>query len=425
MSINRFDSEAIKEYVITRLDDISDKLEDIINDIINAKFLHDGTQTISEPTDTPDIDFRMGKVYYGEYGLIKEKVEDIKKEIEGQKSWFDGKVTGFEEAENNNKDIIDSIPGGTTQDPGIGQGGGNGDSEDVSVGDEDNTSLGGEDQDSDSTDVDNIDKEEEDPNLNDEVPKVQITEVIALIYGTEISISEEERKIIIEAIKNINETELLEEIDVDIANRIIAKIIKEYIDKKLELEGITKEELQEYIESQPSIKIEFEIDKALKSFESLIESEILTEEQIKTIIDEKINIYSTDEEFMEAYINAGGTETDITNIESFFDTETNEVHIRDTVDSKVIINSIICIIGEELLLDEEIGQVLNPSNTDEEHTKVDVEVDEDSKIDMSDESNKDSSYNQVENIEETDTIELGDINIGNSEEDAEIDVDKN
>lgn len=358
------------------------------------------------------------------YITIQGNMREIGQEIDSQKRWFEEKVGAFENAENNNKEIIDSIPGGTTQNPGIGQGGGSRYSEDVSVGNGDNASLGGESQESNSTDVDNIDKEEN-PNLNDEISEVQITEVIALIYGTEISISDEEKEIVIEAIRNINETELLEGIDIDIANRIIAKIIKDYLDEKLELEGITKEELQEYIESQPSIKVEFEIDKALKSFESLIESEVLTEEQIKTIIDEKINIYSTDEEFMEAYINSGGTETDISNIESFFDTKTNEIHIRDTVDSKVIINSIICIIGEDLLLDEEIGQVFDPSNTEGENTKVDVELNEDSKIDMSNESSKDSSYQHVENIEEKGTIEMGDIKIGNSSEDLEVDVDKN
>lgn len=414
-----FDGETIKEIVIPTLRDTIEEMNFACNNIIDKLEVDMENFTINKNSLTEKRILEIDSNYED----IKEKITKIIEEIEEQILWFEEKVNNFESAEAYNKNLA-AISGGTTVSDTSGQDGGNGYSEDVSVENGDNASLGGESQESDSTDVDNIDKEEN-PNLNDEILEVQITEVIALIYGTEISISDEEKEIVIEAIRNINETELLEGIDIDIANRIIAKIIKDYLDEKLELEGITKEELQEYIESKPSIKVEFEIDKALKSFESLIESEVLTEEQIKTIIDEKINIYSTDEEFMEAYINSGGTETDISNIESFFDTKTNEIHIRDTVDSKVIINSIICIIGEDLLLDEEIGQVFDPSNTEGENTKVDVELNEDSKIDMSNESSKDSSYQHVENIEEKGTIEMGDIKIGNSSEDLEVDVDKN
>ena len=159
--------------------------------------------------------------------------------------------------------------------------------------------------------------------------------------------NDEEKERIVQAIANINETEILEGLDKDIANRIRAEIIKDYLDGELELTDITKEQLQEYIESHPNIQIGFEIQEAITNFESLIEGEIVTEEEIKAVIENHIEIHD-EEAFIEAYTQAGGEEANISEIDSFYDPETEKIHIRDTADSTVITNSIMTILGEEI-----------------------------------------------------------------------------
>lgn len=202
------------------------------------------------------------------------------------------------------------------------------------------------------TDVE-IPTEDQDIGLEEIVPDTQVEAVIALIYDENPNLTDEEKERIVEAIANINETEILEGLDEDVANRIRAEIIKDYLDGELELDGITADQLQKYIESHPDIQIGFEINEAIENFESLIEGGVVTEEEIKAIIENDIKIHD-ENAFIEEYIEAGGIETDVSDIESFYDSETQTVHVRDTSDSVVITNSIITILGLDITMDGEI-----------------------------------------------------------------------
>ena len=202
------------------------------------------------------------------------------------------------------------------------------------------------------TDVE-IPDEDQDIGLEEIVPDTQVEAVIDLIYDENPNLTDEEKERIVEAIANINETEILEGLDEDVANRIRAEIVDDYLDGELELDSITTEQLQEYIESHPDIQIGFEINEAISNFESLIEAGVVTEEEIKAIIENNIVIHD-ENAFIEEYIEAGGTETDVSDIESFYDPETQTVHVRDTSDSVVITNSIITILGLDITMDGEI-----------------------------------------------------------------------
>lgn len=233
------------------------------------------------------------------------------------------------------------------------------------------------------------------------VPDTQIEQVIDLIYDGNPNLTDEEKERIVKAITDINKTKILEGLDEDIANRIRAEIIKDYLDGELELEEITKEQLQEYIESHPDIQIGFEINEAIENFESLIEAGVITEEEIKAILENNVEIHHTEEEFVEAYIEAGGTETEVTEVESFYDPETQTVHIRDTVDSVVITNSIITILGEDLFIDEETGEVStnNPNQVEIGESDVTIEMSNDTE-DIS------ANITDVEIDENNTTIEM-------------------
>lgn len=233
------------------------------------------------------------------------------------------------------------------------------------------------------------------------VPDTQIEQVIDLIYDGNPNLTDEEKERIVKAITDINKTKILEGLDEDIANRIRAEIIKDYLDGELELEEITKEQLQEYIESHPDIQIGFEINEAIENFESLIEAGVITEEEIKAILENNVEIHHTEEEFVEAYIEAGGTETEVTEVESFYDPETQTVHTRDTVDSVVITNSIITILGEDLFIDEETGEVStnNPNQVEIGESDVTIEMSNDTE-DIS------ANITDVEIDENNTTIEM-------------------
>lgn len=204
------------------------------------------------------------------------------------------------------------------------------------------------------------DAEIEDPeqgeNLGD-VPSTQVESVIALIFGENITIPDSVKKIITNAIAEINKTEILEGLDEEYSNKIRSEIIQDYLDGKLEVEGITTEKIQEYINSEPSIKILLETATALKSFDKLIEDGVITEEQIKTSIEENLVIQS-DEEFVKMYVENGGLESEANNVNSFYNPETGKMYIRDTVDSKVITSSIVTIMGDIMIYDEETGEVI-------------------------------------------------------------------
>lgn len=204
------------------------------------------------------------------------------------------------------------------------------------------------------------DAEIEDPeqgeNLGD-VPSTQVESVIALIFGENITIPDSVKKIVTNAIAEINKTEILEGLDEEYSNKIRSEIIQDYLDGKLEVEGITTEKIQEYINSEPSIKILLETATALKSFDKLIADGVITGEQIKTSIEENLVIQS-DEEFVKMYVENGGLESEANNVNSFYNPETGKMYIRDTVDSKVITSSIVTIMGDIMIYDEETGEVI-------------------------------------------------------------------
>ena len=235
-----------------------------------------------------------------------------------------------------------------------------------------------------------------------------------------VGATDEERERIIEAIENINTTGILEGIDEDIANRIRAEIVEDYLNGEIELDGITIEELQEYIENHPEIQVGFEINEAIQNFESLIEAGILTTEDIKVVIENNVEIHDSEESFIEAYVEAGGLQEDISEIESFYDPETQTVHIRDTADSVIITNSIITILGEEIFIDEETGEV---SYYDPDHVEI---GESDTTIEMPDGTVDESgNMTDVEIDEDNTTIEVPDGTVDESGNitDAEINED--
>lgn len=195
-----------------------------------------------------------------------------------------------------------------------------------------------------------------DENLGD-VLSTQVESVIALIFGENITIPDSVKKIVTNAIAEINKTEILEGLDEEYSNKIRSEIIQDYLDGKLEVEGITTEKIQEYINSEPSIKILLETATALKSFDKLIADGVITGEQIKTSIEENLVIQS-DEEFVKMYVENGGLESEANNVNSFYNPETGKMYIRDTVDSKVITSSIVTIMGDIMIYDEETGEVI-------------------------------------------------------------------
>lgn len=202
-----------------------------------------------------------------------------------------------------------------------------------------------------------IENQENQTELEEIIPNTQIEAVIALIFGENIAIPDSVKKIVTKAIAEINKTEILEGLDEEYSNKIRSEIIQDYLDGKLELEGITAEKIQEYINSEPSIKILLETATALKSFDKLIADGVITGEQIKTSIEENLVIQS-DEEFVKMYVENGGLESEANNVNSFYNPETGKMYIRDTVDSKVITSSIVTIMGDIMIYDEETGEVI-------------------------------------------------------------------
>ena len=253
-----------------------------------------------------------------------------------------------------------------------------------------------------------INKDEQDVGLEGNVPDTQVEAVIELIYGEDTTIPDDTKERIVEAISEINKTEILDGLDEDIANQIRAEIVKDYLDGELELEGIEAEDLQEYIESQPSIKIQFEMDEALARFDSLIESGVLTKNQIKTVIEENIEIHD-DQEFEKLYIENGGIETEVSNIESFYDSETQKVHIRNTVESETITVAIVTVLGDVLFYNEETGEI-SYKNVEDLNQDVNANIGD---------SQVDSSTTDVENPETDVNANIGDNQVDSSATDVE------
>lgn len=177
--------------------------------------------------------------------------------------------------------------------------------------------------------------------------------VIEMIYGKDAELTDEEKQTVVNAIENIDKTGVLNELDEETANQIKAQIIREGMENKYDLNNITNETLQEYIASQPDLNVQFELKEAKENFDTLISNGTLTQEQVDAVT-EKVQIYDTDEEFMQAYQNAGGTETDISNVQAFYDSETQQMHIRNTADEKAITEAMIEAVGEDNLFYDEI-----------------------------------------------------------------------
>lgn len=240
-----------------------------------------------------------------------------------------------------------------------------------------------------------IEDQEQTDNIGDAI-SVDVEAVIALIFGENVEIPDNVKQTVATAIGHINTTKILDGLDEEYANKIRAEIVQDYLDGKLKLEGITAEELKEYINSDPSIKILLETAIAIKSFEKLIESGVITEEKIKTSIEEKIVIQS-DEEFEKMYIENGGTEANVKNVKSFYDTKTEKMYIRNTADSTVIAFAITTVMGNIVVHDEETGQDF--------YAKTQVNLNKESDVNISGQ-NTNTSTTQTEKLEKEAEINL-------------------
>ena len=159
----------------------------------------------------------------------------------------------------------------------------------------------------------------------------QVTAVISFLFGNYSNLTDEEKQKITTGITIINNTGLFDGLDEDRTNIIRAQIIKDFLDGKLELdETLTKEKLQEYIDSQPNIKIKLEMAIAINH---LVKDYNLTKEEVEEFINTKIKICESEEEFQEAYKKSGETE-DISKIDCV--TIDGKIYIPDTADSETI-----------------------------------------------------------------------------------------
>ena len=182
---------------------------------------------------------------------------------------------------------------------------------------------------------------------------IAIQAVIEIIYGKNAELTDEEKQTVVNAVENIDKTGMLNGFDEETANQIKAQIIRDGMENKYDLNNITSETLQEYIATQPDLKVQFELKDAKENFDTLINNGTLTQEQVDTVAG-RVQIYDTDEDFMQAYQNAGGSEKDISNVQAFYDSETQQIHIRNTADSKQITETMIDALGKENLFYDEI-----------------------------------------------------------------------
>ena len=197
--------------------------------------------------------------------------------------------------------------------------------------------------------------------------------VIEMIYGKDAELTDEEKQTVVNAVENIDKTGILNELDEETANQIKAQIVKDGMQNKYDLNNITNETLQEYIASQPDLNVQFELKEAKENVDTLISKGTLTQEQVDTVAG-RVQIYDTDEEFMQAYQNAGGTETDVSNVQAFYDSKTNQMHIRNTADSKTITETMIDALGEEnLFYDEITNEVAYDHSTGDSTLKMTLE----------------------------------------------------
>lgn len=284
------------------------------------------------------------------------QIEDLKKYAVNIRNWVRNKAEAWENAERQNISASSGISSGAS----VGTMGGSVSSAATNTSSISATSpsdLENKVQTQTPTDTGEL-NQDVNTELEGNVTDTQVEAIIELLYGENPTLTDDERQSIAEAIGQINNTGILEGLDEDTANKITSLIVKDALEGKLDLTNITAESLQEYIESQPSININLELNESIQNFDELIKEGQLTEEQVNSVINNQIQIYDTDASFIEAYQNAGGASADISKVEAFYDTATQTIHIRNTVDSTVITNSVILALDEPLFFDEITGKVI-------------------------------------------------------------------
>lgn len=374
------------------------KIEDILQD---AKKI--------EVDDSQNININ------GDIAVTQDSIDSMMSKIRKIMAWIKNKAEAWENAERQNISAGSGISSGAS----VGAMGGSVSSVATNTSSSSATSpsnLENKVQTQTPTDTEDLNKDIN-PKLDENVPDTQVEAIIELLYGENPTLTDDERQSIAEAIGQINKTGILEGLDEDTANKITSLIVKDALEGKLDLTNITAESLQEYIESQPSININLELNESIQNFDELIKEGQLTEEQVNSVINNQIQIYDTDASFIEAYKNAGGTSTDISKVEAFYDTTTQTIHMRNTVDSTVITNSIILALDEPLFFDEITGKVIYSQTATDLDFGGTIEVidknnntETNTQVDLNDSITSDTQVNVNNNAETTETqVDLNDV----------------
>lgn len=349
----------------------SEEMEASIGKIEEALWGLDDTKVnLNGCTFPPDGSFKEGFVMRREN--LKTLVDSIITNLRNIQTDIRNIKESFENAESRNNSIAGSIGGAGVTGITGGSVSSNYGKATVTTPDTSN-SLGDTNikpEDPTKVEVDDSDKT---TNISEEVTESEVTKVIELIYGEDPEIPQDTKERIANAIANINRTEILDGLDEDIANQAKAEIVKDVLDGELEIEGITAEQLQEYIDGEPSIKIHLEMNDALTNFDGVIADGTVTEDQIKSIMNEKI-VISDSEEFTNLYIENGGTEAEIADVEFFTDEATQKIYIRDTADSITITKIIVSELDENLFFDEITGNVIQVQNIENIENDVNIEM---------------------------------------------------
>lgn len=349
----------------------SEEMEASIGKIEEALWGLDDTKVnLNGCTFPPDGSFKEGFVMRREN--LKTLVDSIITNLRNIQTDIRNIKESFENAESRNNSIAGSIGGAGVTGITGGSVSSNYGKATVTTPDTSN-SLGDTNikpEDPTKVEVDDSDKT---TNISGEVTESEVTKVIELIYGEDPEIPQDTKERIANAIANINRTEILDGLDADIANQAKAEIVKDVLDGELEIEGITAEQLQEYIDGEPSIKIHLEMNDALTNFDGVIADGTVTEDQIKSIMNEKI-VISDSEEFTNLYIENGGTEAEIADVEFFTDEATQKIYIRDTADSITITKIIVSELDENLFFDEITGNVIQVQNIENIENDVNIEM---------------------------------------------------
>lgn len=372
------------------------KIEDILQD---AKKI--------EVDDSQNININ------GDIAVTQDSIDSMMSKIRKIMAWIKNKAEAWENAERQNISAGSGISSGAS----VGAMGGSVSSVATNTSSSSATSpsnLESKVQTQTPTDTEDLNKDIN-PKLDENVPDTQVEAIIGLLYGENPTLTDDERQSIAEAIGQINKTGILEGLDEDTANKITSLIVKDALEGKLDLTNITAESLQEYIESQPSININLELNESIQNFDELIKEGQLTEEQVNSVINNQIQIYDTDASFIEAYKNAGGTSTDISKVEAFYDTTTQTIHMRNTVDSTVITNSIILALDEPLFFDEITGKVI--------YSQTATDLDFGGTIEVIDKNNN-TETNTQEDLNDSITSDTQ-VNVNNNAETTETQVDLN